>query len=126
MMNIEQVTNNLKSYIDLQLDSMAASTPVVNFLKPIITRAIDKNFTKVTTALDLISDQNGNIDIEGISTDMLQSLRTVEPFTLNTSFIGDIEIGGGAIKLNVPFTNKRLVLDSTDLETFKNMLINKV
>lgn len=126
MMNIEQVTNNLKSYIDLQLASMAASTPIVSFLKPIITRAIDKNFTKVTTALDLISDQNGNIDIEGISTEMLQSLRTVEPFTLNTSFIGDIEIGGGAIKLNVPFTNKRLVLDSTDLETFKNMLINKV
>lgn len=42
-----------------------------------------------------------------------------------TSFVGDIEIGGGEIKFNLPLTNKRLVLNMTDLETFKEMLITK-
>lgn len=47
------------------------------------------------------------------------------PFTFKTSFVGDIEIGGGEIKFNLPLTNKRLVLNMTDLETFKEMLITK-
>ena len=44
---------------------------------------------------------------------------TTNPFTFKTSFVGDIEIGGGEIKFNLPLTNKRLVLNMTDLETFK-------
>lgn len=47
------------------------------------------------------------------------------PFTFKTSFVGNIEIGGGEIKFNLPLTNKRLVLNMTDLETFKEMLITK-
>lgn len=33
--------------------------------------------------------------------------------------------GAGHIKLNLPFTNKRLVLNMDDLEAFKEMLITK-
>lgn len=50
---------------------------------------------------------------------------TTQPFTFKTSFIGDIEVGGGSIKLNIPLTDKRLVFDTTDLENFKEMLITK-
>lgn len=94
-------------------------------MKPFITRALDKNFDKVTKTLDLISDKEGNIDIENIITEMTENLMNTNPFTFKTSFIGDIEIGGGEIKFNLPFTSKRLVLNITDLETFKEMLITK-
>lgn len=97
----------------------------VIFMKPFITRALDKNFDKVTKTLDLISDKEGNIDIENIITEMMENLMNTNPFTFKTSFIGDIEIGGGEIKFNLPFTSKRLVLNITDLETFKEMLITK-
>lgn len=50
---------------------------------------------------------------------------TTNPFTFKTSFIGDIEIGGGEIRFNLPLTSKRLVLNTTDLETFKEMVITK-
>lgn len=89
------------------------------------TRALDKNFSKVSKALDLIADKDGNIDIENILTEMMENLMTTNPFTFKTSFVGDIEIGGGEIKFNLPLTNKRLVLNMTDLETFKEMLITK-
>lgn len=125
MVTVTQLTDNLKSYISLQLDSMSKSNPMIGFMKPFITRALDKNFDKVTKTLDLISDKEGNIDIENIITEMMENLMNTNPFTFKTSFIGDIEIGGGEIKFNLPFTSKRLVLNMTDLETFKEMLITK-
>lgn len=62
---------------------------------------------------------------KGCITEMMENLMNTNPFTFKTSFIGDIEIGGGEIKFNLPFTSKRLVLNITDLETFKEMLITK-
>lgn len=125
MVTIMQLTDNLKSYISLQLESMAKTNPMIGFMKPLITRALDKNFSKVSKVLDLIADKDGNIDIENILTEMMENLMTTNPFTFKTSFVGDIEIGGGEIKFNLPLTNKRLVLNMTDLETFKEMLITK-
>ena len=125
MVTIMQLTDNLKSYISLQLESMAKTNPMIGFMKLLITRALDKNFSKVSKALYLIADKDGNIDIENILAEMMENLMTTNPFTFKTSFVGDIEIGGGEIKFNLPLTNKRLVLNMTDLETFKEMLITK-
>ena len=55
----------------------------------------------------------------------MENLMTTNPFSFKTSFIGDIEIGGGQIKFNLPLTNKRLVLNMSDLEAFKETLITK-
>ena len=120
-----QLTDNLRTYVTTQLDTMSKNTPMIGFMKPLITRALDKNFSKVTKALDLIANDEGKIDIENILTEMMENVMNTNPFTFKTSFIGDVEIGGGQIKFNLPLTNKRLVLDMTDLETFKEMLITK-
>lgn len=42
-----------------------------------------------------------------------------------SSIIGDVEIGGGTIGFSIPLTDKKLVFDTTDLESFKEMLITK-
>ena len=120
-----QLIDNLRAYVATQLDTMSKNTPMIGFMKPLITRALDKNFSKVTKALDLIANDEGKIDIENILTEMMDNVMNTNPFTFKTSFIGDVEIGGGQIKFNLPFTNKRLVLDMTDLEAFKEMLITK-
>lgn len=125
MVTIMQLTDNLRAYVATQLDTMSKNTPMIGFMKPLITRALDKNFSKVTKALNLIANDEGKIDIENILTEMMENVMNTNPFTFKTSFIGDVEIGGGQIKFNLPLTNKRLVLDMTDLETFKEMLITK-
>ena len=56
---------------------------------------------------------------------MIQSVMNTKPFMLNIPVIGNIEIGNGQIILNIPLTNKRLVLGTSDLETFKEMLVIK-
>lgn len=124
-MTIVQLTDNIKSYISLQLDSMSKTSPIIGFMKPLITRALDKNFDKVTKTLDLIADKDDNVNIENILSEMADNLINTNPFTFKTSFIGDIVIGGGEIKLNLPLIDKRLVLNTTDINTFKEMLITK-
>lgn len=76
MVTIMQLTDNLKSYISSQLESMSKSSPVIGFMKPLITRALDKNFSKITKALELIADKDGNVDVEGILTEMMENLMT--------------------------------------------------
>ena len=125
MITIDKLTENLKAYITSQIDIMSKNTPMISFMKPLITRALDKNFNKVTKALDLIADENGNIDIENILTEMSEELLNTNPFSFKTQFIGDIEIGGGQIKFNLPFTSKKLVLNMDDINTFKEMITNK-
>ena len=120
-----QLTDNIKTYISTQIEQLSNGNPIIGFLKPLVMRALDKNFSKVHTALDLIADENGNIDAEAILTEMIESIRTSQPFTFNTSFIGDIELGGGSIKFNLPFTNKKLILGMSDLEMFKEILTTK-
>lgn len=125
MITIDKLTENLKTYVVTQIDTMSKNTPMISFMKPLITRALDKNFNKITKALDLISDENGNIDIENILAEMSEGLLNTNPFLFKTQVIGDIEIGGGQIKFNLPFTSKRLVLNMDDINTFKEMLTNK-
>lgn len=125
MITIMQLSENIKRYIVTQIDVLSGGNPVIGFMKPLITRGLDKNFSKVTKALDLIADEDGKVDVEGILSEMIENVKTSKPFILNTSFIGDIEIGEGHVKLNLPFVNKRLALDQTDLDTLKEMLIAK-
>ena len=125
MVTIDQLTSNLNTYISTQLDIMSKNTPLISFKRPLITRALNKNFSKLTKFLDLLANDEGKIDIESIMSEMMESIMTANPFTFSTSFIGDIEIGGGQIKFNLPLTTKRLVLDMTDIEALKETLTTK-
>ena len=84
MIAINKLTENIKTYIVTQIDTMSKSTPMINFMKPLITRALNNNFNKVTKALDLIADENGNIDIENILTEMTEGLLNTNPFLFKT------------------------------------------
>lgn len=125
MINSNDLTMKLREYVNSQVVSLAKTNPMIGFIKPLISRVIDKNFGKVNKVLNLMADDNGNIDIENIMEEMVQSLMTTEPFIVNTSFAGDIEIGGGLIKINIPLTDKRLVLNKIDIQNFRNLLTNK-
>lgn len=125
MVTREQLLTNITTYINSQLNTLASNNPMINFIRPLITRAIDNNLYKFNSFLDLITDKEGNIDIESIMSEMITNTINTEPFIINTSFIGDVEIGGGLIKLNIPFINNKLVLNLQDLNVLKEMLITK-
>ena len=121
-MKIAQVADKLKYFIITQVDSMAKTTPLLNIVKPLVSRVVDNNFNKVYSALNLIADSNGEIDIENIINEMMDNLAVTSPFVLHTSFIGDMELGNGLIKINIPFTDKRIVFNRNDIENLKLLL----
>lgn len=125
MVNRKQLVNNIRTYIYSQLNTLSGSNPIINMFKPMFTRAIDNNMYKLEPILDLLSDKDGNIDIENILTEMQNNILTSEPFIVNVPVVGDIEIGSGLIKMNIPMVDKRLVLNRNDLNMLKEMLIIK-
>lgn len=123
-MQAKQLTVKLKEYMLSQVDTMGKNNPMISFAKPLIKRAIDNKFDGAEKMLSLIADKDGNIDVASIMDEMIQSLVNTNPFTLNNSLVGNIEIGGGLIKLDLPFTSKRLVFNQDDIELLKESLIS--
>ena len=121
----EQLTIRLKQYINSQITQISKNNPIIAFMKPLLTRALDKNFNKIDGYLSLISDDEGNIDAENILSEMIESIIHTNTFNINAPIIGNIEIGNSQIKVNIPFTDKRLVFNYQDLQILKQALIGE-
>jgi hypothetical protein len=125
MITVPRLIENLQRYVDIQITEMAKTSPMMGFMKPLISRAATNAIGKADKALSLLADKDGNIDIENIISEMRDSVLTSQPFTVNLPVLGDVEIGNGLIMANIPMINKRLVLNRDDLNMLKEMLIIK-
>ena len=120
-MNTIETIEKLKIYLNGRINSLALNNPLISFTKPVILRAINNNIYKAEGILSLIADESGNIDVQSLIPEMIQSVATTKPFILQTEFLGDLEIGGGMIKMIIPFTNNQIVLGKTDLDVLKEL-----
>ena len=121
----EQLIVRLKQYITNQIAQISKDNPIIAFIKPLLDRALDKNFNKINSYLSLISDDYGNIDAENILSEMIENVTHTNTFSINAPVIGNIEIGNSQIKINIPFTDKRLVFNHQDLQILKQSLIGE-
>ena len=121
----EQLIMRLKQYITNQIAQISKDNPIIAFIKPLLDRALDKNFNKINSYLSLISDDYGNIDAENILSEMIENVTHTNTFGINAPVIGNIEIGNSQIKINIPFTDKRLVFNHQDLQILKQSLIGE-
>lgn len=121
----EQLIMRLKQYITNQIAQISKDNPIIAFIKPLLDRALDKNFNKINSYLSLISDDCGNIDAENILSEMIENVTHTNTFSINAPVIGNIEIGNSQIKINIPFTDKRLVFNHQDLQILKQSLIGE-
>lgn len=122
MITIPILIEKLQKYANMQLAEIASTNPMMGFVKPLLSRAINNTISKAEKTLALLADKEGNIDTDSILTEMIDNLMTTQPFVINTSFIGDIVIGNGTIKINIPYTERNLVFNSSDLQKLKEML----
>ena len=121
----EQLIMRLKQYITNQIAQISKDNPIIAFIKPLLDRALDKNFNKINSYLSLISDDYGNIDAENILSEMIENVTHTNTFSINAPVIGNIEKGNSQIKINIPFTDKRLVFNHQDLQILKQSLIGE-
>lgn len=71
-----------------------------------------------------IADKDGMIDIEGIFDEEMEVINNIDNFDFDIPFIGGGNISKGIISLEVPYVNKIVALNQTDLEILKESLIS--
>jgi hypothetical protein len=120
-MNALETIEKLKLFLNRQINSLAMTNPLIGFAKPIILRVVNNNMHKANGFLSMLADENGNIDMQSLIPEMIQSVMTTKPFVYHTEFLGDLEIGGGFIKMNIPMTNNQIVLGKADLDVLKEL-----
>lgn len=123
--HVDIIMGNLHTFINNKLTSLAQENPILALIQPLASRAIDNNLYKVETLLKQISDKDGLVDIDGILSEMTDNIMKTKPFKLNTGLLGELEIGAGKIKMDIPMMNKSLILNQSDLLELKNMLIQQ-
>ena len=120
-MNVLETIEKFKLFLNRQINGLAMTNPLIGFSKPLIVRVINNNIHKANGFLSMLADENGEIDVQSLIPEMIQSVMTTRPFVYHTEFLGDLEIGGGFIKMNIPLTNNQIVLGKTDLDTLKEL-----
>lgn len=124
-MNVLTTIETFKIFLNKQINSLAMTNPLISFSKPLITRIVNNKIDQADGFLSMLADSNGEIDVQSLIPEMIQSVMNTRPFTYHTEFLGDLEIGGGFIKMNIPMTNNQIVLGKADLDTLRDLFINK-
>lgn len=121
-MNTSEISKKIIEGISKGIDFYGIKVPMLKFFKPVITRMADKYIMELDKGLSFISIDN-NIDLNNILEEMIETLKTTEPFKIKTNLIGDIDICQGKVKFLIPFTEERLILNIEDLENIKKMIL---
>lgn len=122
MITIDNVISGIKKFMLLQIDKLSEGTPLVQFLKPLITRVIDNSAESAESMLKLLADTNGNIDTGQIIDEMVTNIINTKPFTIKIPYLDNIIIGDGTIQVNIPLIDKRIVFNADDLNTLKELI----
>ena len=120
-MNVIETTEKLKIFLSKQLNSLATNNPLIAFTQPMISRIINNKLNNASGFFSMLADDSGEIDTNSLIPEMVQSVMNTKPFVYHTEFLGDLEIGGGFIKFNIPMTNNQLVIGRNDLEDLKRI-----
>ena len=120
-MNILNTIETFKIFLEKQINSLAMTNPLIGFTKPVILKVLNNKLNSSYSFFSMLADENGDIDVQSLIPEMIQSVMTTKPFVYHTEILGDLEIGGGFIKANIPMTNNQIVLGRTDLETLKEL-----
>lgn len=65
---------------------------------------------------------DGKIDIEGIVDEEIEIIKSIPNFDFNIPVLGNGNISNGNITLSIPFINKGIMFNQSDLETFRQLL----
>lgn len=124
MIKREIIIDKVVQFANNKLSEMSSSNPFVLFIRPVVARAINNNIGKLDSVLKLVQDSDGNVDIEGILSEMVDNL-AVAQIKKYPNVLNGVELGNGSIKVNIPFFDKAIVFDTDDIESFKKSLIVK-
>ena len=124
MIEIAKVKEKLVSYITNQIDVLGESNTAIKLVKPLAKRAVINHIDSFDKFINAIA-KDGKVDVEGILTEEIEIIKSIDNFDFTIPYLGDGNISSGNITLSIPFINKGIVFNQSDLETFKQLLIQE-
>lgn len=121
MIEVSVVKQKLQDYIVNQIDILGESNPAIKLVKPLAKRAIINNIDSFDKFINTIA-KDGKIDIEGIVDEEIEIIKSIPNFDFNIPVLGNDNISNGNITLSIPFINKGIMFNQSDLETFRQLL----
>lgn len=121
----EKMTNSIDEQIAfLQSQKQAINEAYRRNAIPNANNGVTNNINSFDKFLKPIADKDGMIDIEGIFDEEMEVINNIDNFNFDIPFIGGGNISKGIISLEVPYVNKIVALNQTDLEVLKESLIS--
>ena len=124
MIEVAKVKEKLVSYITNQIDVWGESNTAIKLVKPLAKRAVINHIDSFDNFINAIA-KDGKVDVEGILTEEMEIIKSIDNFDFTIPYLGDGNISSGNITLSIPFINKGIVFNQSDLETFKQLLIQE-
>lgn len=122
-MNVNNISKGTKEFIFSSLDNLANNDFKSSLIRPFVKTAIENNFYKVEKFLNTIADKDGNINIEKLIDDIINSVLNGKKGFLDLNPIGELEVGDGGVKIIIPSLNTYYKFNSNDFIELKNKLI---
>jgi hypothetical protein len=123
MITVDEVVVRLEKSADYLINEVSKEFPIVNFAKPVISRVLKNSTNKITKYCELLANEEGIVDFSSMAEEMLNSAINSKAFTIDAGDLGEIEIGGGNIKVPVPFTKKVVSFGLTEINELKKILV---
>lgn len=124
MVEVSVVKQKLQDYIVNQIDVLGESNPAIKLVKPLAKRAIINNIDSFDKFINAIA-KDGKIDIEGIVDEEIEIIKSIPNFDFSIPVLGNGNISNGNITISIPFINKGIMFNQSDLETFRQLLTKK-
>lgn len=80
------------------------------------------NYDALKAEIDSLKCQ---VAVDGIVTEEIEIINSIDNYDFTIPFIGDGNISRGNVTLSIPFINKGIVFNQSDLETFRQLLIQE-
>lgn len=124
MVSKQAVIDGTIEFINTKVMPLLGNSNLVIMAKPFINRAIENKIGKLDSILNLVANDKGMIDIEGIFNETIDNL-IVSKVQAYPSTFGTFEIGNSAIKWNIPVIDKALNFNIDDIKELNNIIISK-
>jgi hypothetical protein len=124
MITTDEISIRMEKGAGYLVDTLAKDFPIVNLAKPMISRVVKNSMGKVTKYCELLADEKGMVDFNSLVDEIFANAINSKPFTIPAGSLGDIEFGGGSIKVPIPFTQKVASFGTEEINAVKRILKN--
>lgn len=125
MITAELLKEQIVAFANKKLTEALGTGFLSKAIRPAIVIYIKNNIDKLDSVLKLLTDKDGNIDAISLVNQYEETILNDAEISSFKLLGGNIELGGGKIKIAHQYLDKNVIFDEADISEFKELLTPK-